>query len=232
MGRRLARERMPDAAGESAVVIGVDPHKESHTAAALDERQRVLGQVRVAATRDGYRQLLAWAAAWPRRRWAVENAAGLGRSLAQRLLADGEAVVDVPPKLSARVRLLSTGHGRKTDAADAVSTAVAARGPAELRPAAMEGHATTLGLLSERRDDLAGSPGDESPGVPLVARRTQTLNRLHVLLAEPAPGRGPAGLSADRATALLRRLRPQQGPQRTRRALAADLAREVRRPDG
>src|SRR4051794_38675358 len=219
MGRRLAREGSSEAAGESAVVIGVDPHKESHTAAALDERQRVLGQVRVAATREGYRHLLKWAATWPRRRWALENAAGLGRSLAQRLLADGEEVVDVPPKLSARVRLLSTGHGRKTDAADAVSTAVAARGPAELRPAAMEGHATTLGLLSERRDDL-------------VARRTQTLNRLHVLLAELAPGRVPAGLSADRATALLRRLRPQQGPPRTRRALAADLAREVRCLDG
>jgi len=143
----------PVAGAEAPVVIGIDPHKERHTAAALDERQRVLGQVRVAATRGGYRHLLKWAAGWPRRRWAVENAAGLGRSLAQRLLADGEAVVDVPPKLSARVRLLSTGHGRKTDTADAVSTAVAARGAAELQAAAVEGHATTLGLLSDRRDD-------------------------------------------------------------------------------
>src|SRR5437764_11881252 len=102
MARPAARTESAQPGDRAPVVIGVDPHKESHTAAALDERQRVLGQVRVAATRDGYRHLLRWAAAWPRRLWAVENAAGLGRSLTQRLLADGEAVIDVPPKLSAR----------------------------------------------------------------------------------------------------------------------------------
>jgi len=204
--------------GQAPVTIGIDPHKGSHTAAALDAQHRVLAQVRVAPTRDGYRQLRAWAARWPRRRWAVENAAGLGRSLAQRLLGDGEPVLDVPPKLSARVRVLSTGHGRKTDEADAASTALAACGPAELQPAALEGHAATLRLLSDRRDDL-------------VARRTQTLNRLHALLAELAPGQVPPGLSADRAAAVLRRLRPPAGPQRTRRLLAGDLVREVRRLD-
>jgi transposase len=218
MPRPVANPEPPHTAGEAPVTIGVDPHKGSHTAAALDARHRALAQLRVPPTRAGYRQLREWAARWPQRRWAVENAPGLGRSLAQWLLADGERVVDVPPKLSARVRLLSGGHGRKTDQADAASAALAACGPAELQAVALEGHAATLRLLSDRRDDL-------------VARRTQTLNRLHALLAELAPGHVPPGLSADRAAALLRRLRPAPGPQRTRRLLAGDLVREVRQLD-
>ena len=207
------------ATAPAQLTIGVDPHKGSHTAAALDAQGRVVDQVRVANTRAGYRALRAWARRWPERRWAVENAGGLGRSLAQWLLGDGERVIDVPPKLSARVRLLSTGHGRKTDEADAVSTALAARGTAEQHDAVLEDHAATLRLLSDRRDDL-------------VARRTQVVNRLHALLAELAPGAVPRRLSADRAAALLRGIRTPAGPRRTRRLLAGDLVREVRRLDG
>jgi transposase len=202
----------------TSVIIGIDPHKGSHTAAALDDRQHVLGQIRVAATPAGYRALRQWATTWPERRWAVENAGGLGRPVAHWLLIDGETVVDVPPKLSARVRVLSTGHGRKTDAADAMSTALAAYGPAELRAATVESHATTLRLLSDRRDDL-------------VARRTQGLNRLHALLADLVPGSVPRRLSVETATALLRCSRPSAGPQRTRRLLAGELVREARHLD-
>jgi hypothetical protein len=56
------------------VMIGVDPHKASHTAAALDEHGRLIGQQRIAATLDGYRQLRRWASRWPQRCWAVEGA--------------------------------------------------------------------------------------------------------------------------------------------------------------
>jgi len=206
---RLRAEAAP------AVTIGIDPHKGSHTAAALDGRRRVVGQIRVVATTAGYRALRRWAADWPDRRWAVENVGGLGRPVAQWLLGDGEAVIDVPPKLSARIRALSTGHGRKTDAADAVSTALAACGPAELHAATLESHATTLRLLSDRRDDL-------------VARRVQVLNRLHAVLSDLVPGTVPARLSADAAATLLRRCRPPAGPRRTRRLLAGDLVREIR----
>jgi transposase len=202
----------------SAVTIGIDPHKGSHTAAALDLPQRVIGRIRVAASPAGYRELRQWAAGWSARRWAIENAAGLGRPLAQRRLGDGELVIDVPPKLSARIRVLSNGHGRKTDAADAVSTALAVCSSAELHAATIEGHATTLRLLSDRRDDL-------------VARRTQVLNRLHALLANLVPGTVTTPLSADTAAALLRRCRPAAGAQRTRRVLASDLVREARRLD-
>jgi transposase len=97
------------------VMIGVDPHKSSHTAAALDEHGQVLDKQRVAATLEGYQTLRVWAARWPDRRWAVEGAHGVGRALAQRLVGDGEPVVDVPAKLAARVRVLSVGHGRKSD---------------------------------------------------------------------------------------------------------------------
>jgi transposase len=202
----------------SAVTIGIDPHQGGHTAAALDPHQRVIGRIRVSASPAGYRELRRWAAGWSVRRWAVENAAGLGRPLSQRLLGDGELVIDVPPKLSARIRVLSNGHGRKTDAADAVSTALAVYGSAELHAATIEDHATTLRLLSDRRNDL-------------VARRTQVLNRLHALLANLVPGTVTAHLSADSAAVLLRRCRPAADAQRTRRARAGDLVREARRLD-
>jgi hypothetical protein len=97
------------------VTIGVDPHKASCTAAVLDERGELVAQQRFAATPTGSRALGRWAKRWPGRRWAVEGASGLGRTLAQQLVRDGEPVVDVPAKLAARVRLLSTGHGRKSD---------------------------------------------------------------------------------------------------------------------
>jgi transposase len=108
------------------VMIGVDPHKASHTAAVLDEHGRLLDRQRVPATLDGHQQLRQWAGRWPQRCWAVEGAHGIGRALAQRLVGDGEQVLDVPAKLAARVRVLSVGHGRKSDPDDAVSVAVAA----------------------------------------------------------------------------------------------------------
>jgi len=105
-------------------MIAVDPHKASNTAAVLDPVSKtVIDSARFANTRDGYTQLTAFADRWAQRRWAVEGCFGAGRSLAQRLVADGETVLDVPAKLAARVRLYSRGHGRKTDKHDAVSSA-------------------------------------------------------------------------------------------------------------
>ncbi len=99
-----------------AVMIGVDPHKASHTAVAIGAAEEPLGRQQVRACPGQARQLLAWAAAWPGRAWAVEGAAGLGRLLAQQLAA-GERVLDVPPKLAARVRLLQAGDVNKNDRA-------------------------------------------------------------------------------------------------------------------
>ena len=108
------------------VFIGVDPHKLSATLEVLDDRERVLATGRFDTDKAGYAAMRKRVAAWPERVWAVEGSGGTGRPLAQRLLADGEHVVDVPAKLSARVRLLDTGHNRKTDAHDAHAVAVSA----------------------------------------------------------------------------------------------------------
>jgi transposase len=96
------------------VLIGVDPHRTSLAVAALDEATGVpLERASFPQDRAGLRRLERWARRFPERRWAAENAGGLGRHLAMRLVAAGESAVDVPPKLSARVRVLSTGNARK-----------------------------------------------------------------------------------------------------------------------
>ncbi|MBW3578158.1 MAG: IS110 family transposase, partial [Actinobacteria bacterium] len=101
------------------VIIGIDPHKSSHTAVALDTAGQLLAELRVAANKHQVLQLQRFAEPWPQRRWAVEGANGLGRLLAQQLIAAGEQVIDVPATLSARVRLLSGGSARKSDSHDA-----------------------------------------------------------------------------------------------------------------
>jgi transposase len=106
------------------VIIGVDPHKRTHTASALEPgSHRVLATLQIEATLAGYRQLERWAARFDVRRWAVENARGLGRHLAQWLAARGEQVDDVPCTATARVRELSRGGRRKNDVIDAAAAA-------------------------------------------------------------------------------------------------------------
>jgi transposase len=107
----------------SRVVIGVDPHKASNTLVVIDDRERVLAQQRFANDRAGYLSMKAFARVHRDRVWAVEGARGVGAGLAQRLVAEGEPVLDVPARLSARVRALGGGSGRKTDDADAFAVA-------------------------------------------------------------------------------------------------------------
>ncbi len=95
------------------ITIGIDPHKSSHTAVALDEAGRVLGELRVSANKATLRRLQSWAGTWPGRTWAIEGAGGLGHLLAQQLVGVGEAVVDVPPTLAARSRLLAAATGAR-----------------------------------------------------------------------------------------------------------------------
>jgi transposase len=179
------------------VLIGVDPHKRSLAVAVVDEATGELSErVGFPQDRTGLRALERWAKRFPERRWAVENAGGLGRHLAVRLAAAGESVVDVPPKLSARVRVLSSGNARKNDGLDALATALAASRNDRLAQVDPEAASEVLGLLSERREDL-------------VAERTRALNRLHGLLRDLLPGGVARTLSADRAARILRGIRPQ-----------------------
>ncbi|HWH99280.1 MAG TPA: IS110 family transposase [Propionibacteriaceae bacterium] len=200
------------------ITIGIDPHKRSLTAVALDPHSRLLSQLRVPTTGQAAQQLLAWAAAWPERRWAVEGATGLGRGIAQLLVAAGEPVLDVPAKLAARARLLGTSSARKTDLADAASVAAAAIHHRRLRPVALEDQTVILRLLSDRRDDL-------------VAERTRTLSRLHVLLADLQPGGANRERSATRAAAVLRQVRPITAVDIERKRIARDLLADVGRLD-
>jgi transposase len=113
------------------VIIGMDPHKRSATIEVIDERARVLAAGRYGTDAAGYAEMLAAAGKFADRVWAVEGCNGIGRHLAHRLVHDGEIVFDVPPKLSAQVRVFATGNGRKTGPAGAHSVALAAlRAPA------------------------------------------------------------------------------------------------------
>src|SRR4051794_11726154 len=107
------------------IVIGMDAHKRSGPIEAIDEQEKVLARSRFGTDTDGYQQMLAAGRAFTNRVWAVDGSYGIGRHIAQRLVAEGEAVLDVPAKLSARVRVVDTRQGRKTDPVDAHSVAVA-----------------------------------------------------------------------------------------------------------
>jgi transposase len=201
------------------VLIGVDPHKTSLAVAVVDEAKgELFERASFLQDRTGLRALERWAKRFPERRWAVENAGGLGRHLAVRLAAAGESVVDVPPKLSARVRVLSTGNARKNDGLDALATALAALRNERLVQVDPDAASEVLRLLSERREDL-------------VAERTRALNRLHGLLRDLVPGGVARTLSADRAARILRSIRPKGTSARLRRRLASEVLRDVRMLD-
>jgi transposase len=201
------------------VLIGVDPHKASVATAVIDEaRGDLLERASFPQNRAGLRSLERWARRFPERRWAVENAGGLGRHLAGRLAAAGESVVDVPPKLSAKVRVLSSGNARKNDGVDALATALAASRNGRLAAVDHEAASEALRLLSERREDL-------------VAERTRALNRLHALLRDLVPGGVAGKLSAHRAARILRGIRPQSSSSRVRRRLASEVLRDIRTLD-
>jgi transposase len=196
------------------VFIGVDPHKLSATIEVVDKNEVVLATGRFATDKSGYRAMRKHVAAWPERTWAVEGSNGAGRPLAQRLLADGEHVVDVPAKLSARARLFDTGHNRKTDAHDAHSVAVVAVRTPGLRVLSDDAELEALRMLADRRDELSRA-------------RVQTVNRLHRLLAELTPGTSKKNITAGQAKTMLASVRPRDLVGKTRRRLAAEQLAEL-----
>jgi hypothetical protein len=138
----------------AAVMIGVDPHKASHTAVAISAAEEPLGELRVRACVAQAERLLAWAAAWPQRTWAAGGAGGLGHLLDWQLLSAGERVLDVQPKLGARVRLLAAGDTNKNDPSDARPVAIAALRSAGIREVRPDDHAAVLKIWSKRHRDL------------------------------------------------------------------------------
>jgi transposase len=158
------------------VMIGIDPHKQTHTAVAIDSREVVLGERLVRARSGQVRELVAWADQLDNdRTWAVESAGGLGYLLAQQLLAAGEHVVDISAVLAARVRLLGSGRSDKNDPNDARSVASAALRSSSLTTVRVEDHATILRMLARRHTQISWA-------------RNKAACRLHALVGEFVPG--------------------------------------------
>ncbi|MFF1571081.1 IS110 family transposase [Streptomyces sp. NPDC058293] len=198
------------------MLIGIDPHKSTHTATAVDpETNRDLASIRIDVTLQEYQRMLDWACQWPQRRWAVENARGLGHHLTSWLLARGEQVVDVAPSATARVRQLSRGAGRKNDRIDAAAAACVAAFQGDARPVQPESSSDALALLDERRSNLAQA-------------RVRAVNQLHALLRALLPGGAPRDLSAAKAEQLLETVVSVGSAELTRHTLAADLIAEIR----
>jgi len=199
-------------------IIGIDPHKGSHTAVAIDGDERLVGEVMVRADRRQRERLLRWASEFEPRLWAVEGATGTGALLAQQLVGAGETVLDVPPALSARARLLDSGHKDKTDPYDARSAAIVALRNRNLRVVTLEDHRQILRLLARRHHQL-------------TAGRTREICRLHAVLCEMTEGGLTKNLSAKRAASELRKLRPSDAIGIERKRIAVEFLDEVRRHD-
>jgi transposase len=197
-----------------AVMIGVDPHKGSHTAVAVGAAEEPLGKLRVRACPAQAEKLVTWAQAWPERTWAVEGARGLGRLLAQQLVAAGERVLDVQPKLAARVRLLQTGNTGKSDPNDALSVAVAALRSATGREVIADDHACVLKVWAKRHRDLSRA-------------RNQAACRLHAVLCELVPGGIGKEITAGHTARLLSQIRPAGAIAQARCELAAELLADI-----
>jgi transposase len=199
------------------VVIGIDPHKRSHTAVAVDEASRKLGQLTVNADDEGFLRLWAWAGRFgTQRRWAVEDGRGVAGRLVRTLIGQGASVVWVPPKLMAQCRASARTRG-KSDSIDALAIARAAVREPDLPAVQLDETAAELRLLSDRREHL-------------VAGRTELINQLRWSLHDlnPALDAGATGLTGPRqlkklATALA------ELPATTRRDLALDQVADITR---
>lgn len=199
------------------VTIGIDPHKSTHTAVAVDRDEHQIAKLTLPADRHQTDRLLAWAEPLDADRvWAIESAAGLGRLLAQQLLAAGEHVVDVPPTLTARVRLLGSTKASKNDPNDAFATAIAGLRHCGLRNVARDGDTAIVRLLADRHHDLTGL-------------RTQAACRLHVMLRELSPGGARLRISAAQGAEFLDRIDTTDRVAAERKRIAfehlADIAR-------
>jgi transposase len=200
------------------VMIGVDPHKGSHTAVAIGPAEEPLGRLRVGACGAQAGKLVAWAAAWPERTWAVEGAGGLGHLLAQQLVAAGERVLDVPPKLAARVRLLEAGDTNKNDPNDALSVAIAALRSRAKRPVIAEDCTAVLKVWAKRHRDLARA-------------RNQVACRLHAVLCELVPGGFGKEITAGQAARVLDAVTPSGVIAQARCELAGQFLGDLRNLD-
>jgi transposase len=200
----------------SRVVIGMDPHKRTVTIEAMSPDEAVVYRGRFTTDVAGFEAMLAVAAAWPDRVWAVEGCEDIGKHVVLRLLERGESVVDVPAKLSARMRVYATGQGRKTDDTDAHSVALVGVRMAGLREVACDQTLEVLRLLADRRRRI----GED---------HTRMVCQLHRILLELLPGGAKRDLSAAQARRLLAAVRPGDPAGKTRKRVAMELVTDLER---
>ncbi len=201
-----------------SVIIGVDPHKASHTAVAIGGDEREVAKVTVRATCQQTAKLLAWAEPFEKRTWAIESAGGLGYLLAQQLVDAGEHVLDVPPTLASRIRVLGTGRSEKNDPNDAFSVAIAALRSSGLRTVQAADHSEIMRLLAKRNHDLG-------------RLRAKLVCRLHNALADLSPGGIAKELYVSDANELLGSFEPATPIEHMRHQLALELVDDVARLD-
>ena len=172
------------------IMIGIDPHKATHTAVAVDDNEVVLDEFKLRASNVQTQRLRDWAGGFEKREWAVESANGLGYLVAQQLVAAGETVFDVPPVLASRVRLLGSGKSQKNDPNDARSVAIAALRSDRLSLVRPDDHTRVLRLVAKRHRDMA-------------RLRSKHCSRLHALLLELQPGGIGSEITVTKANLLL-----------------------------
>ena len=196
----------------STITIGIDPHKASHTAVAVDEFETVVDEIRIRSCSTQAVLLREWADGFRDTRvWAVESAQGLGYLLSQQLISAGETVIDVPAVRASRVRTLSTGRSQKNDPNDARSVAIAALRANDLAEVLPDDHTRILRLLAKRHRDIGRTKNRECC-------------RLHSLLLEMFPGGADFKMSSmTRVNALLDTFTPVDSMGRQRLEIAQDF---------
>ena len=199
------------------ITIGIDPHKGSHTAVAIDGDEHVLDEIRVRSCSTQTARLRDWADRFEERTWAVESAHGLGYLLAQQLVAAGEHVIDVPPVRASRVRVLGSGRSQKNDPNDARSVAIAALRADDLATVRADDHGRVLKLLSKRHRDIG-------------RLKNKASCRLHALLLEMVPGgAGFRITTVTRINAVIDGFEPADAMGRQRQDIARELADDIDR---
>ena len=200
------------------VVIGVDPHKRLNAVVVVNAKGTVLARQQFPNTNDGFRALKVFWRQWRPRTWAIEGCNGVGKYLAQRLVAEGEQVVDVSTRRAALVRVYAGGNGRKNDDTDAHSIALVALHSDDLPEVRRDELVETLRLLSHRREEIVG-------------QRTQAVCRIHRDLVVLLPGGASRSLTAKRAKEILARVRPRDEIGRLRRKLLSEQIADLVRID-
>jgi transposase len=199
-------------------MIGIDPHKATHTAVAVDDDENVIDEFTLEASNDQVERLTGWASGFVKREWAVESANGLGYLIARQLVACGETVFDVPPVLASRVRLMGSGKSQKNDPNDARSIAIAALRSDRLATVQPDDHVVVLRLLVKRHRDMA-------------RLRNKHCSRLHALLLELEAGGIGAKISVANASELLDRISTIDEATRYRILIAREVVDDIARLD-